>query len=382
MASIDEENLEAPPEDLNTDDLHEMADHQVGAAPGLTPQDLEQLPSSQAPIKIDCIDYSPTQVHFQDVDDLEDFILRHRPQWATVRWINVAGLTNMDIIRALAEKYDLHPLAIEDTLHIPQRPKVETYAARGDIHGRIFVAARMLSLRDDHIHGEQVSLFLGHKTLITFQEDDTGDVFDRIRDRLKTNGSQLRENDASFLMYCLLDAIVDHCFPILEHYSDRLEKLEDDILDKSDKATISRIHDLKRELLILRRTMWPTREMISNLSRLRHECLSETTQTYLRDAYDHTVQIIDMIETYRELTNGLAETYMFIVSVRLNEIMKVLTIIATIFIPLTFLAGVYGMNFTNIPEIVSWEWGYASFWVVCILAVSGMLFWFRRRKWI
>ena len=383
MASIDEDNPTPPADDQHDmlEELHELPDHTIGAAPGLTPQDLEQLPSSSEPVKIDCIDFSPTQVQFQNVDDIEDFILHHRPSWAAVRWINVQGLTNMDVIRALAEKYDLHPLAIEDTLQIPQRPKVETYASRGEIRGRIFVTARMLSLRDNRIRSEQVSLFLGRTTLITFQEDSTGDVFDPIRARLKTAGSRLRENDASFLMYSLLDAIVDHGFPILEHYSDRLEDLEEAILSNPNQAIIEQIHDFKRELLLLRRTIWPTREMISALSRTHHECLSTTTHTYLRDVYDHTVQIIDMIETYRELTNGLAETYMFTISVRMNEIIKVLTIISTIFIPLTFLAGVYGMNFVNLPEF-KWKYGYFIFWTVCITLVSSMLFYFRKRRWI
>ncbi len=360
--------------------LHAAPVRKVGDAPGIEHQDLTKLPSTADPVAVTCIDYSPDRVQSEVIDDLEDFIIQHRPAWSTVRWINIDGLTNMDVIRAFAEKYDLHPLAVEDTLHVPQRPKAESYPSHGEVHGRIFLVARMLQMKGGHLEGEQISMFLGHKTLLTFQERPDGDVFGPIRNRLKTKGSRLRDNDASFLMYSLVDAIVDHCFPILEHYSDRLEELEDAVLMQADKSIIQQIHMLKRELLLLRRTSWPMREVVSNLSREQHECLSETTRTYLRDVYDHSVQIIDMIETYREFASGLTETYMTAMSTRMNEVMKVLTIITTIFVPLTFLAGVYGMNMP-IPENAS-PWAYPVFWGICVTLALGMLIWFRKRKWL
>jgi len=191
----------------------------------------------------------------------------------------------------------------------------------------------------------------------------------------------LRLNDASFLVYALLDSIVDHCFPILEHFGDALEDLEDEVLANPQRAVINSIHKIKRDLLLLRRAAWPMREVISILHREPHECMSEVTRLYMRDIYDHAVQIIDIIETYRELANDLTETYISSVSNRMNEVMKVLTIIGTIFIPLTFLAGVYGMNFHYFPEL-GLPWAYGAFWAVCVIVAVSMLILFRRRGWL
>ena len=206
-------------------------------------------------------------------------------------------------------------------------------------------------------------------------------MFDAVRQRIRTAGSQLRRNDASFLAYSLLDAIVDACFPILESFGDRLEDLEDEVLSHPSQHTIQEVHRVKRELLLVRRAMWPMREVLGRLQRDPHECFSEVTTTYVRDVYDHVVQLIDLVETYREVANGLTETYMTAISNRMNEIMKVLTIVGTIFIPLTFLAGVYGMNFKYFPEIEQW-WGYPLFWVLCFVLAGGMIAWFRRRGWL
>ena len=357
-----------------------------GKAAGIEPHELARLADKQVvkePATVTCIDYAPEKSEVQEVTDVEDFIIRHRPEWSVVRWINVDGLNDPDVIRAFAEKYDLHPLAIEDVLHVPQRPKVDTYPSHGEVHGRVFVVARMLRMMGEkqrHLQGEQISIFLGRKTVITFQERRDGDVFDDIRARIKTPGSRLRQNDASFLVYTMLDAIVDHCFPILEHYSDVLEELEDQVLAQPDKKVIQRIHGVKRELLLLRRAVWPMREVINALAREHHECLSAVTQTYLRDVYDHTVQIIDMVETYREFASSLTETYMSAMSNRMNEVMKVLTIMTTIFVPLTFFAGVYGMNL-DFPE-KNWPHFYYIFWGICLAVVVAMLMWFKWRKWL
>jgi magnesium transporter len=296
-----------------------------------------------------------------------------------VRWINIDGLSDMSAIRVFAEKYDLHPLAIEDVIRVPQRPKVEDYPSSTGHQARLFVIARMLEMIEGHLHSEQISFFLGRKTLLTFQEDQ-GDVWDSIRQRIGAKGSRLRQNDASFLLYALLDAIIDQCFPILERYSDQLEDLEDLVLSSPTGGTIQRIHAVKRELIVLRRCIWPMREVINSLQREPHECMSDVTRTYLRDVYDNCVQIIDLMETYREFATGLTETYMSALSIRMNEIMKVLTIMGTIFIPLTFLAGVYGMNMP-IPEN-QYNWSYPAFWVVCLTTVGGMLLWFKRRGWL
>ncbi len=214
---------------------------------------------------------------------------------------------------------------------------------------------------------------------MTFQENQ-GDVWDPIRQRIGAKGSRLRQTDVSFLLYALLDAIIDQCFPILEFFSDQLEDMEDLVLITGGTEPIQRIHTLKRELLLLRRSIWPMREVINSLQREPHECMSDVTRTYLRDVYDNCVQIIDLVETYREFATGLTETYMSALSIRMNEIMKVLTIMGTIFIPLTFLAGVYGMNMP-IPENQS-TWAYPVFWLVCLVTAAGMLLWFKRRHWL
>ncbi len=316
----------------------------------------------------------------QDVHDIDDFIAHHRPEWSAVRWINVDGLTDMNVIRALAEKYTLHPLAIEDLLHVTHRPKVEAYGGDEKYQARLFLIVRMLEMQNGHLRSEQISIFLGHKTVLTFQERP-GDVWDGIRQRIGVSGSRLRAYDASFLVYSMIDAIVDHCFPILEDYGDRLEDLDEHLLKDPARDTIQQIHGLKRELLLLRRAVWPMREVVHFLQRESHECFSDDTRTYMRDVYDHAVQIIDIIETYREVAMGLTETYMTAISNRMNEIMKVLTIIGTIFIPLTFLAGVYGMNFHFFPELY-WRWGYGMFWGISIFAAISMVLWFKRRGWL
>ena len=350
-----------------------------GTAPGIEAGERGHRPTSEEPVRITCIDYSPEQSQIQEVADAADFLASHRPSWSCVRWINVDGLHQMDVIHALAEKYHLHPLAVEDVLHTIQRPKVEDYPASGDLPGRLFIVARSIESRDGQLYTEQMSFFLGRATLLTFQEVP-GDAFDPIRQRILARGSRLRLNDVSFLLYSLLDAIVDSYFPILEGCSERLEELEEELLAHPTRETFHRVHAIKRNLLLIRRAAWPMRELIMQLQRDEHEGISNTTRTYFRDVYDNSVQIIDLIETYREITSDLTETYMSAMSNRMNEIMKVLTIIGTIFIPLTFLAGVYGMNMP-IPEN-RWPGSYPVFWLVCLIVASTMLHWFRRRRWL
>lgn len=352
-----------------------------GAAPGIEHHEIADLPSTQGQTAILCIDYSLTNVSIQEIDDLQAFVSTHRPEWSGVRWIDVTGLSDMQAIQALATKYDLHPLAIEDLLHKTQRPKVDAYGGEeSEYLARLFIVTRDLSISDNQLQDEQVSIFLGHNTVLTFHDHQISE-WDPIRQRIKAKGSRLRANDASFLAYSLLDALVDGCFPILEYYSNRAEELEDLILEQSQPNLISEIHQLKRDLLQMRWVIWPLREVVSNLQRDPHECLSETTRVYLRDLYDHVIQLIEIIETYREISSDLTETYMSSVSNRMSEVMKVLTLIGTILIPLTFLAGVYGMNFRHIPEL-NQVWAYPAFWIICLVAVAGMVLYFRRRKWL
>jgi magnesium transporter len=350
-----------------------------GAASGIEHDELTQSRGDGAVVTITCTDFSPDYFRVEQVADLDDFLARHRPEWAVVRWLDIDGLSDMKVLRAFAVKYNLHPLVVEDVVHVGQRPKAEDYPDTGELQARLFIIARMLEMVDGQVRSEQISFVLGHKTLLTFQERQ-GHVWDAIRQRIATKGSRLRENDVSFLIYSLLDALIDQCFPILEFYSEQLEDLEAQALTSPTGDTIRRIHAVKRGLLVVRRSVWPMREVINMLQREKHECMSEVTRTYLRDLYDNCVQIIDLVETYREFATGLTEIYMSALSIRMNEIMKVLTIMGSIFIPLTFLAGVYGMNMP-IPEIHS-NWSYPIFWIVCIMTAVGMLFVFKRRNWL
>jgi magnesium transporter len=351
-----------------------------GSAAGIEPHELHPVPGQTVSCRITCIDYSAEETVAEEVKDLPGFIARHRPDWSAVRWINVDGLGDLGVIRALAEKYHLHPLAIEDVLHVPQRPKVQAYEEEGEYQARLFVIVKEMELRQGLLHTEQVSIFVGHKTVLTFEET-AGEAWNPVRQRIRMPGSQVRRADASFLAYSLIDAVVDQAFPILEQFGDRLEELEDRVLQHPSPDTIQEIHRVKRELLLVRRALWPMREVLSKMQREPHECFSEVTRTYVRDVYDHAVQAIDIVETYREVATDLTETYMTSMSNRMNEIMKVLTIMGTIFIPLTFLAGVYGMNFHHFPEL-DWPYAYPVFWAVCLATAGGMIAWFRRRGWI
>jgi magnesium transporter len=351
-----------------------------GAGAGIEPQDYASLPSAGGKALVSCIDYGPDLFRREDVTDLDAFLAQHRPPECAVRWINVDGLADLKVIEALARKYHIHPLAVEDVLHVPQRPKLDAFEARGEYQARLFLVVRMLRLEQGKLTAEQVSLVLGHHTVLTFQEDP-GDAWDPIRQRLEAKGSRLRQQDASFLVYTLLDAVVDHCFPILERYGDRLEELEELLLESPDTEAIHEVHRIKRELLTMRHAIWPMRDVIAGMLRETNECLGETTRLYLRDVNDHVAQIIDVVEAYREIVRGLVETYMTAVSLRTNEVMKVLTIVGTIFIPLTFLAGVYGMNFHFMPELGK-QWGYPAFWVISVAIAVGMVVWFRRRGWL
>ena len=350
-----------------------------GTAGGIEAAALSGRVSGPGTVTVTCVDYSPDQVEVEVVEQINDFLARHRPAWSHVRWVNVDGLTDMEVLRAVAEKYQLHPLAIEDMVHPLERPKVEDFPESADLPGRLFVVARAIDERDGSLHSDQVSLFLGRTTLLTFQDVHRQDL-EPIRQRILNPDSRVRQSDVSFLLYALLDSIVDQYYPVLERYSERLSDLDEELLEHPTRGTLQRIHAIKRELLLMRRAAWPLRDVIAQLQRDRHVCLSETAQTYLRDVHDHCVQIIDLIETYREIANGLAETYVSEVSNRTNDTVKVLTIIGTIFIPLTFLAGVYGMNMP-IPENQS-PLAYPLFWLACLTVAGGMLLWFRRRGWL
>ncbi len=350
-----------------------------GKAPGIEPHELPTHPPDPNALCVTCVDYSPGEVQSERVDDIPGFLARHRPEWSAVRWIDIVGLGDLAVVRAFAEKYELHPLAVEDVVHRGQRPKVEDYPASGEHPGRLFVVVPLVDRIDAGLRTEQISLFLGRKTLLTFRERGP-ELFDPIVQRIQTRDSRLRRSDASFLLYCLIDVIVDRSFPLLEQISDHLEELEEAVFaDQAGREVAQQLHRLNRELMLLRRVTWPMRDLLDNLHRQHHECLSDTTRTYLRDVHDHIVRILDLLETYRELASNLIEMHMVSASNRLGDIVKTLTIISTIFVPLTFLAGVYGMNMP-IPEN-EYAWTYPLFWVVSLGIAGALLYWFRRRDW-
>lgn len=336
-------------------------------------------PPEPGRIRIRCYDIGPELAEQRDIDDLDAFLAEPRPDAAKLRWINVDGL-HAHTVKTFMQAFDLHTLAAEDVLSTPQRPKVEPY---GD---HCFISMRMLMLRDDDLHTEQVSLFVRQGLVITFQETQ-GDVWDPIRDRIAEPNSRIRNHDIAYLLYALLDAVVDHCFPILEHFGDRLEALEETVLKDAEPRTLQQIHAIKRELSVLRRVLWPTRDMIDSLVRDEDLPIADFTRPYLRDVHDHAVRVIDILETYREMATGLSDLYMSAVSNRMNEVMKVLTIMASVFIPITFIAGVYGMNFDrdsspwSMPEL-SWAYSYPVFWGLCLTVVVILLVIFKRKRWI
>ena len=291
-------------------------------------------------------------------------------------WYDIRGLHNIDLIRQFGDRYNIHPLALEDILNTQQRPKIDEY------DNGIFITAQALQLKDprEDLEVEQVALFFGLDFLLSFQEKED-DNFAPVRTRLLTPQARIRRRTPDYLAYALLDSVVDQYYPVLDQVEEQIDDLEAIILTDPDNSTKNQIHQLKRKLLTLRKAVVPLREAVSRFSRLDHSMVKEDTLVFLRDLYDHTVQIMDTIDTYRDLLNGLYDLYLSEISYRMNTIMKVLTIISTIFIPLTFLAGIYGMNFKNIPEY-DLKYGYFYLWGIIILIFLASLYFFRKKKWI
>ena len=346
------------------------------APPGSAPGTLIAHPSATKPA-IHLIGYGPESAEereIENIDELQSLVSR----WP-VMWVNVDGLGDVEVVRALGEIFGLHRLTLEDVINVHQRPKVEDYS------DHIFVVTRMIDPRGTP-ETEQISMFLGDGFLLTFQERP-GDSFEPVRERIRRHRGIIRENKADYLAYALLDTVIDSYFPVLETFGERLEALEDTVMAEARSPQVSEIHNLKRDLLLLRRAIWPQREMINGLSRQSSPFVSDRTEIYLRDCYDHVVQLMDILETYREVATDLVDVYLSSTSARMNEVMKVLTIIATIFIPLSFIASLYGMNFDpavspwNMPEL-RWYLGYPFALALMALLAGGLLYNFRRKGWI
>ncbi|TRT43526.1 MAG: magnesium/cobalt transporter CorA [Microcystis aeruginosa Ma_QC_C_20070703_M131] len=294
----------------------------------------------------------------------------------TVSWMDIQGLGSETVLKQVGEIFNLHPLLLEDVVNVPQRPKLEDY------NNQLLVISQMVRLKEDEsgFDTEQVSFVLGKRYLLSFQEEELQDCFEIVRDRIRTSQGRVRKSGADYLTYLLLDTIIDGYFPVVEHYEDRIEALEDMIISNPDRDTMQEIYDVRRELLALRRLIWPMRNVLHLLMRDHHGIVSDEVQIYFRDSYDHVIQILEIIEAYRELAASLMDVYMSTMGNKLNEIMKFLTVISTIFIPLTFIAGVYGMNFDNMPELKG-EWSYFLVWLVMLAVAGGLIFYFWRKGW-
>jgi len=331
-------------------------------------------------VSIEVIDYDETRLEERQVMGVEEcFPFRDT---ATITWINVNGIHEPELVEQLGLHFGVHPLILEDIVNSRQRPKFNEAA------DYILVVLKMIytARKEGDLIAEQVSVVLGRNWVITFQEPE-GDVFEPVRERLRKTVPRGRFLTSDYLAHALIDAVVDHYFVILEDIGDRIEHLEDEIADHPRQESLGTIRELKMKLLVLRRAVWPLREVIGSLERSESELVNRTTLPYLRDLYEHTVNVIDTVEIYRDMISSLLDLYHTAVSNRLNEIMKVLTVIATIFMPLGFLAGVYGMNFDtqasplNMPEL-GWPMGYLMFWGLAAATAGGLLWFFRKKRWL
>lgn len=344
-----------------------------GAAPGIENREDINEPPAPGEIPVSCINYSETELTEKKYDSIDDFLASEDSSSDNYQWINVDGL-NPYVINRLKEHFNLHTLAAEDTLNVPQRPKVENY------EGHMFIVMRMLMLKKDSIINEQVSLFHRGKSLITVQEAE-GDVWDKVRKRMRNPNSRFRKLGNDYLLYALTDAIIDHIFPSLEDYGDLLDELEQQVFENPTPALKRHIHRIRSELAIYRRIVEPTREMIHTLYQNKEEVFNNAVIPFFGDVHDHAKQLLDAIDNYREMANGLNELYHATITEKLNATMKVLTMLASFFIPITFFAGVYGMNFKHMPEL-TWPYAYPTFWLICSVATIGMWWYFRRKGWI
>jgi magnesium transporter len=317
-----------------------------------------------------------------DRDDLKEMTLGtideifSYEQQLSLRWINIIGVHEIDIIEKIGKHFNIHPLTLEDIANTGQRSKVEDY------DHYLYVVSRMLYFDESkgEFHSEQISIILGEGFLISFQEIE-GDVFHGVRERIRKGRGRIRQSGCDYLAYSLLDAIVDNYFVVLGAFDNKIEILDEELLENPSPETSRMIHEMKREMIYLRKQVWPLREVLGNLSKAGSTLVKENTLVYLRDVHDHTIQVMDIIESYRDILTGMMDNYLSAVSNKMNEVMKLLTIIATIFIPITFVVGVYGMNFSYMPEL-EWKWGYFMVLGFMFCVVAFMLIYFKRKNWL
>jgi magnesium transporter len=343
----------------------------VGASPGTLMHIGKKYKDN---VEITLIEYGVENVKIRKIENIEECFQNR--DTSTVKWLNIECIHDIDVIDTIGKGFNLHPLLLEDVLNTGQRAKVDDY------DNYIFIVLKMLSYDDDkhEIVSEQISLVIIDNYVLSFQEIG-GDVFDNVRVRIKAAKGNIRKFGTDYLLYALIDAIVDSYFVILEKLGSHIDDIEDKLMDSPGEDVLQSIHSLKREMLFLRTSIWPLREVISTLVRGENKLLNDTTVVYFRDVYDHIIQVIDTIEVYRDILSGMLDTYLSSISNKTNDIMKILTILSTIFIPITFVAGVYGMNFDRMPEL-RWKWGYGFFWISVIAITFAMLRFFRKKRWI
>ena len=325
-------------------------------------------------VKIRIIDYDETQLEEKEAKTVEEcFPFKDKP---TITWINIDGLHDVETVEKIGKQFGLHPLILEDIANTGQRPKLE------DFGNYIFVVLKMLYFdkEKNELEEEQVSLIFGSNFVISFQER-VGDIFEPLRERIRSRKGHVRKSGADYLAYALIDSIVDNYFVILEQLGERIEDAEQELATDPTVETLQTIRVFKKEMILLRKSIWPLREVANSLERGESPLINESTGIYLRDVYDHTIQIIDTVESYRDMLSGMLDVYLSSISNKMNEVMKVLTIFAAIFIPLTFVAGIYGMNFGFMPEL-EWHWGYFALLLVMAAIGASMLVYFRRKRWL
>ncbi len=343
--------------------------------PGLPPGSMVHIGDKKIEkAKITFMDYDDQKFTEKEVDSVK--MCYPLKDTRTVSWINIDGLHDLDLISCLCEHFGIHPLIQEDVVNTEHRPKIE------DMEEYLFMILKMIKWDEqkNEIQSEQVSFILGSNYVVTFQEQP-GDVFEAIRERIRTHSGRIRKMGNDYLAYSLMDAVVDEYFVVLENLGEKIQNMEEEVLLSPTTSTIQKLHRIKNQLLFLRKSVWPLREVITRLERSESKLIKKQTVPYFRDMYDNTIQIIDMMETMRDMNSGLFDMYLSSLSNKMNEVMKVLTIIATIFIPLTFIAGVYGMNFRNMPEL-GWKWGYFAVLGIMLIVGLWMVLFFKRKKWL
>ncbi len=331
----------------------------------------QRTPTTQVILRI----YNETEWEEREISQLSECPPLTAP--GRITWINVSGLHQVERLEELNACLGLHPLVLEDILNTEQRPKIEDY---GDYLFIVFKSLFLSRQRNRELTGEQISLVLGKNFLLSFQERDNP-LWEPVVERLRGGKGRIRKMGPDYLAHALMDAVIDHYFVVLEELGERIEQLEEEVVARPRSATHQTIHRLKQETLHFRRSVWPMREIVGALTREESPLVGESTRFYLRDLADHLIQVLDNLETFREMLSAMTDIYLASNSNRMNEIMKVLTIIATLFIPLTFIAGIYGMNFQFMPEL-SWPWGYPLVLLLMLAVALFMLGYFRRKKWL